>query len=134
MQRLRKSKNIILMLVKRTILKVQPLSLGLLGRTFSTLTSFEHPFQSRSMQVHHGDAVRHLSDPLRDPLFSPKMGSKTEKKKMKPLLNRSSGNYCPRWLIPHTSFCPWDPWGRGRRGGELRAPSRTAWKTRILGP
>ena len=88
MQKLRKSKNIILMLVKRTILRVQPLSLGILGRTFSTLTSFEHPFQSRNMQVHHEDAVRDLSDPLRDPLFSPKMGSKIEKKKMKPLQNR----------------------------------------------
>ena len=92
MQKLRKSKNIILMLVKRTILRVQPLSLGILGRTFSTLTSFEHPFQSRSMQVHHGDAVRHLSDPLRDPIFSAKIAPKSEKK-MKTLLNVPGANY-----------------------------------------
>ena len=66
-------KNRRFMLVKRTILKVHLLSLCILGPIFSTFSSFEHQYTSRSIQLHLGNAVRHMSDPLRDPIFSPKI-------------------------------------------------------------
>ena len=72
-------------MVKRTTLMIQDLSFHLLGSIFSTLTSFEHPFQRRSIELHLRDADRELLDPLRDPLFSAKRAPKSGKKKMKPV-------------------------------------------------
>ena len=66
-------KNRRFMLVKRTILKVHLLSLCILGPIFSTCSSFEHQYTSRSIQLHLGNAVRHMSDPLRDPIFCTKI-------------------------------------------------------------
>ena len=63
------SKIVRFMLVKRTILKVHLLSLCILGPTFSTCSSFEHQYTSRSIQLHLGNAVCHMSDPLPDPFF-----------------------------------------------------------------
>ena len=72
------------MLVKRTILKVHLLSLCILGPIFSTFSSFEHQYTSRSIQLHLGNAVCHMSDPLPDPFFSIKIGPKTDLKKIPP--------------------------------------------------
>ena len=57
-------KNRRFILVKRTILKVHLLSLCILGPIFSTFSSFEHQYTSRSIQLHLGNAVRHMSDPV----------------------------------------------------------------------
>ena len=55
--------------IKRTILKIHLPSFCILGPIFSTCSSFEHQYTSRSIQLHLGNAVRHMSDPLRDPIF-----------------------------------------------------------------
>ena len=73
-------KNRRFMLVKRTILKVHLLSLCILGPIFSTCSSFEHQYTSRSIQLHIGNAVCHMSDPLPDPFFSIMIGPKTDLK------------------------------------------------------
>ena len=75
-------KNRRFMLVKRTILKVHLLSLCILGPIFSTCSSFEHQYTSRSIQLHLGNAVCHMSDPLPDPFFSIMIGPKTDLKKI----------------------------------------------------
>ena len=67
------SKIVRFMLVKRTILKIHLPSFCILGPIFSTCSSFEHQYTSRSIQLHLGNAVRHMSDPLRDPIFCPKI-------------------------------------------------------------
>ena len=69
------------MLVKRTFLKIHHLSLCILGPIFSTCSSFEHQYTSRSIQLHLGNAVCHMSDPLRGTLFGAKIGPKTDQKK-----------------------------------------------------
>ena len=74
-------KNRRCMLAKRTILKVHLLSLCILGPIFSTCSSFEHQYTSRSIQLHLGNAVCHMSDPLRDPFFAIMIGPKTDLKK-----------------------------------------------------
>ena len=74
-------KNKCFMLVKRTILKVHLLSLCILGPIFSTCSSFEHQYTSRSIQLHLGNAVCHMSDPLPDPFFAIMIGPKTDLKK-----------------------------------------------------
>ena len=66
-------KNRRFMLVKRTILKIHLPSFCILGPIFSTCSSFEHQYTSRSIQLHLGNAVRHMSDPLRDPIFCTKI-------------------------------------------------------------
>ena len=71
-------KNRRFMRVKRTILKVHLLSLCILGPIFSTCSSFEHQYTSRSIQLHLGNAVCHMSDPLPDPFFSIMIGPKTD--------------------------------------------------------
>ena len=63
------SKFVRFMLVKRTLLKIHHLSLCILGPIFSTCSSFEHQYTSRSIQLHLGNAGRHMSDPLPDPFF-----------------------------------------------------------------
>ena len=73
-------KNRRFMLVKRTTLKVHLLSLCILGPIFSTCSSFEHQYTSRSIQLHLGNAVCHMSDPLPDPFFSIMIGPKTDLK------------------------------------------------------
>ena len=80
-------KNRRFMLVKRTILKVHLLSLCILGPIFSTCSSFEHQYTSRSIQLHLGNAVCHMSDPLPDPFFSIMIGPKTDLKKFSPVPN-----------------------------------------------
>ena len=77
-------KNRRFMMVKRTILKVHLLSLCILGPIFSTCSSFEHQYTSRSIQLHLGNAVCHMSDPLPDPFFSIMIGPKTDLKKNSP--------------------------------------------------
>ena len=69
------------MLVKRTILKIHLPSFCILGPIFSTCSSFEHQYTSRSIQLHLGNAVCHMSDPLRGTLFGAKIGPKTDQKK-----------------------------------------------------
>ena len=70
-KRIKKNKRF--MLVKRTILKIHLPSVSILGPIFSTCSSFEHQYTSRSIQLHLGNAVRHMSDPLRDPIFCTKI-------------------------------------------------------------
>ena len=77
-------KNRRFMLVKRTILKVHLLSLCILGPIFSTCSSFEHQYTSRSIQLHLGNAVCHMSDPLPDPFFAIMIGPKTDLKQNSP--------------------------------------------------
>ena len=70
------------MLVKRTFLKIHHLSLCILGPIFPTCSSFEHQYTSRSIQLHLGNAVCHMSDPLPDPFFSIMIGPKTDQDKI----------------------------------------------------
>ena len=72
------------MLVKRTFLKIHHLSLCILGPIFSTWSSFEHQYTSGSIQLHLGNAVCHMSDPLRDPFFAIMIGPKNDLKKILP--------------------------------------------------
>ena len=72
------------MLVKRTILKIILPSFCILGPIFSTCSSFEHQYTSRSIQLHLGNAVCHMPDPLRDPFFAIMIGPKTDLKKTSP--------------------------------------------------
>ena len=74
----------LLILVKRTILKIHLPSFCILGPIFSTCSSFEHQYTSRSIQLHLGNAVCHMSDPLPDPFFSIMIGPKTDLKKISP--------------------------------------------------
>ena len=78
------SKIVRFMLVKRTILKIHLPSFCILGPIFSTCSSFEHQYTSRSIQLHLGNAVCHMSDPLPDPFFSIMIGPKTDLKKISP--------------------------------------------------
>ena len=75
-------KNRRFMLVKRTILKVHLLALAILDPILSTCSSFEHQYTSRSIQLHLGNAVCHMSDTLPDPFFSIMIGPKTDLKKI----------------------------------------------------
>ena len=77
-------KNRRFMLVKRTFLKIHHLSLCILGPIFSTWSSFEHQYTSGSIQLHLGNAVCHMSDPLRDPFFAIMIGPKNDLKKILP--------------------------------------------------
>ena len=63
------SKIVRFMLVKRTILKIHLPSFCILGPIFSTCSSFEHQYTSRSIQLHLGNAVCHMSDPVPDLSF-----------------------------------------------------------------
>ena len=78
------SKIVRFMLVKRTILKIHLPSFCILGPIFSTCSSFEHQYTSRSIQLHLGNAVCHMSDPLPDPFFSIMIGPKIDLKKISP--------------------------------------------------
>ena len=78
------SKIVRFMLVKRTTLKIHLPSFCILGPIFSTCSSFEHQYTSRSIQLHLGNAVCHMSDPLPDPFFSIMIGPKTDLKKCLP--------------------------------------------------
>ena len=73
------------MLVKRTTLKIHLPSFCILGPIFSTCSSFEHQYTSRSIQLHLGNAVCHMSDPLPDPFFSIMIGPKTDLKLFTPI-------------------------------------------------
>ena len=85
------SKIVRFMLVKRTILKIHLPSFCILGPIFSTCSSFEHQYTSRSIQLHLGNAVCHMSDPLPDPFFSIMIGPKTDLKKIFP--NKTRKNF-----------------------------------------
>ena len=74
------SKIVRFMLVKRTILKIHLPSFCIPGPIFSTCSSFEHQYTSRSIQLHLGNAVCHMSDPLRDPFFAIMIGPKNDLK------------------------------------------------------
>ena len=75
-------KNRRFMLVKRTTLKIHLPSLCILGPICSTLSSFEHQYTGGSIQLHLGNAVCHMSDPLPDPFFSIMIGPKTDLKNL----------------------------------------------------
>ena len=78
------SKIVRFMLVKRTILKIHLPSFCILGPIFSTFSSFEHQYTSRSIQLHLGNAVCHMSDTLPNPFFSIMIGPKTNLKNLYP--------------------------------------------------
>ena len=77
-------KNRRFMLVKRTILKVHLLSLCILGPIFSTCSSCEHQYTSRSIQLHLGNAIYHMSGSFPDPFFSIMIAPKTDLNKFLP--------------------------------------------------
>ena len=92
-----KPKNQRFMLVKRTFLKIHHLSVCILGPIFSTWSSFEHQYTSGSIQLHLGNAVCHMSDPLPDPFFSIMIGPKTDRKIFLP---QQDANKIPQDRIP----------------------------------
>ena len=67
------SKIVRFMLVKRTILKNQPPPFCILMPICTKFLSFEHQYTKESIQLHLGNALRRMSDPLRDPIFAPKI-------------------------------------------------------------